>query len=565
MKKNLLLVILLVLVSASVQAITVEKWTLQGVASYAQALVAAIATGTGTSSGDSVSLQGSPVSTATPSTDQVLSWNGSAWEPKNPLDPDTGWISGNATDQYSIPIWDSTTNTWTARPMLPVGISAASSKQPLSITVSGTLQYLIPGGEPVSILPSFATPTSENGFHFAEMYVCATNTIGAYTPDYSGQDTYIRHAFDSDSNTYCRIMVYEDLSEFFTNAYISVDTDRAGPYLGDYYGFAVNGYSFQIASTTTYGASSWVFEAFQTDLLSWVTLDSVTATSTIGAGQWYTSTASFSTTVDGIGRTNTHSFRLRMTPASGSYLDIAEFQLLRNPASSAHWANTQPPASFAVQTVTFSPSSSVPTATGSVFTDTGGVLRVRDQHGATSPILTDYPRWNDLRVPLLSTNAGGTNAPTPVVVKVKGGSQGVFAFQFSATTEQELYCSVQLPHELYKTHAHPHVHWITPTPAANATAVWGIEYLIANVNATYPAATTIATAAGGAGNVAFKHVLTELPEIDLSQAKDSSVLLVRFFRDATNASDTLGACWASDFDLHVQIRDRGSLLEYGDN
>lgn len=213
------------------------------------------------------------------------------------------------------------------------------------------------------------------------------------------------------------------------------------------------------------------------------------------------------------------------------------------------------------------PSVASPTspASGTIWCDRDGIYRVYDQHGSWSTILTDYPRWQDLRVPLLSTNAGGTNAPTPVVVKVNGGSQGVFAHQFSATVEQELYCSIQLPHELYKTHAHPHVHWITPTPAANATAVWGIEYCIANVNATYPAATTIATAAGGAGNVAFKHVLTELPEIDLSGARDSSVLLVRFFRDATNASDTLAACWASDFDLHVQVGDKGSILEYGDN
>lgn len=214
------------------------------------------------------------------------------------------------------------------------------------------------------------------------------------------------------------------------------------------------------------------------------------------------------------------------------------------------------------------PSSASPTspASGTLWNAPDG-LRIYDRHGSFSTLLASYPVWNDLRVPLLSTNAGGTNAPTPVVVRkdAGGSSQGVFAYRFSDTQEQELYCSVQLPHGILKTHAHAHIHWITPDTTASTT-VWGIEYSIANVNATYPVS-VIATAAGTMNGIQYQHLLTEFPEIDLSSARDSSVILIRVFRDATNGSDTAAACWASDFDLHVQFPGAvtGSVSEYGDN
>lgn len=212
------------------------------------------------------------------------------------------------------------------------------------------------------------------------------------------------------------------------------------------------------------------------------------------------------------------------------------------------------------------PSVASPTnpATGTIWQDASGVYRVYDGNGSWSSVLTDYPVWQDLRVSLLSTNAGGTNAPSPVMVRQNGSSQGVFAFQFSATVEQELYTSVQLPHDCYKTIVSPHLHWISPNTNV-ATFVWGIEYAIANYNAAYPAATTIATAAAETDGTAYKHMITEFPAINISSAKDSAVLLFRVYRDATNASDTGAATWGTDFDLHYQVKNRGSSALYGDN
>ncbi len=213
------------------------------------------------------------------------------------------------------------------------------------------------------------------------------------------------------------------------------------------------------------------------------------------------------------------------------------------------------------------PSTASPTspASGTIWVDGDGIFRVYDQNGSWSTVLTDYPVWQDLRVSLLTTNAGGTNAPTPTVVRVNGGSQGVFAYQFHQTTEQELYCSIQLPHDCYKTYVSPHIHWM-PSDSSVGTVSWGIEYTLTNYLATVSAATTIATISAQTNGIDRQHLVSAFPNIDISGAKDSAVLLIRIYRVAGDASDTYSVgAFGTDFDLHYQIRNRGSQLMYGDN
>jgi hypothetical protein len=212
------------------------------------------------------------------------------------------------------------------------------------------------------------------------------------------------------------------------------------------------------------------------------------------------------------------------------------------------------------------PSVASPTipATGTIWQDASGCYRIYDSHGSWSAILTDYPVWQDLRVSLLSTNAGGTNPPTPVKVVGSGSSQGVFAYSFDAGTEEEVYASIQLPHDIYKTYVSPHLHWC-PQSTNVATVTLGIEYSLANYLATYPT-TTIATLAVLTPGVDRKHMITELPAINISGAKDSAVMLIRIFRAAADAGDTYAQeVFLTDFDLHYQVKNRGSERLYGDN
>lgn len=174
-------------------------------------------------------------------------------------------------------------------------------------------------------------------------------------------------------------------------------------------------------------------------------------------------------------------------------------------------------------------------------------------------------KWQDLRVSLLSTNAAGSNPPGLSKILATGSSQGVFAYAFDRLSEEELYTSVQLPHGFYKGTLEPHVHWQS-TDTSVATVTWGLEYVIQNINAVGSPATEIHRVSQVSSGVARKHQLAAFDHIHIENVKDSAIILVRFFRDATNASDTYNTdAIATDLDFHYQTDTLGSILEYGDN
>ena len=214
------------------------------------------------------------------------------------------------------------------------------------------------------------------------------------------------------------------------------------------------------------------------------------------------------------------------------------------------------------------PSTASPTspATGTLWNDPAAGIKVWDHHGSWSTLLTDYPAWQDLRVSLLSAKLSGSNEPGLTVVRTNGGgSQGVLTYAFDKASEEELYTSVQLPHDCYKTVVEPHIHWM-PSGTGAGTVTWCIEYTLTNYLATQPAATTIATCSQSTNEIDRQHLIADFPAIDISGAKDSAILLFRIYRAAANASDTYDAdAFATDFDLRYQVRNKGSEDEYGDN
>ena len=184
--------------------------------------------------------------------------------------------------------------------------------------------------------------------------------------------------------------------------------------------------------------------------------------------------------------------------------------------------------------------------------------------------LTDTA-WGDLRVPVLSTKLGGTKDPDFTKVLDDGdSSQGVFSYLFSASTEEELYFMVQMPHAWKQgTALHPHVHW---SPVANGSAgqkvSWGLEYSVAEIGPTFGDTTIIYgdTTTPDETLVADRHYLTELSYISMSSVDSVSTMLVcRVFRDATGGGGTDD--YANDaalleIDFHYEIDSMGSDSEY---
>ncbi len=87
--------------------------------------------------------------------------------------------------------------------------------------------------------------------------------------------------------------------------------------------------------------------------------------------------------------------------------------------------------------------------------------------------------WDDFLVNPDATSRGGSKTPVwggtgGTAFKNNSGSQGVFLWMFSASQEQEVYFTVQLPHK-YKvgTDLYPHVHWTTATGTPTRTNCMG--------------------------------------------------------------------------------------------
>jgi hypothetical protein len=171
--------------------------------------------------------------------------------------------------------------------------------------------------------------------------------------------------------------------------------------------------------------------------------------------------------------------------------------------------------------------------------------------------------WDDLTFGISAVKVGGINDPTFEVFKTNGaGSTGVYCYQFSPNSRQEVFFSVQLPHTFKEgSDVSPHVHW-SPLTTETGTVVWGLEYTIANFGETY-GNTLVDTIISSAHTTAFAHQIVDFPDIASTSRTVSAVYMCRMYRDATSTDDTYPskvALLAVDF--HVQKNKLGTEDEY---
>ena len=183
--------------------------------------------------------------------------------------------------------------------------------------------------------------------------------------------------------------------------------------------------------------------------------------------------------------------------------------------------------------------------------------------------------FNDITVPLFNSRLGNTNQAIWAQVKTNGsGSRGVYTFTFedqnSSSNEEEVFFTVQLPHNWKEgTAIYPHLHW-SPQAASAGSVVWGLEYSWANYDATTPLSfpnTTIinSTSAAIVSGDVDKHLITAFSSItpSASQDKISSILICRLYRKSADAADTYtGNAAVLSFDFHYEIDAVGSHSQY---
>ena len=189
---------------------------------------------------------------------------------------------------------------------------------------------------------------------------------------------------------------------------------------------------------------------------------------------------------------------------------------------------------------------------------------------------SDNTGWDDIRIPMTSTKAEGSKAPTFTQLFDDGsGSQGVFSYVFSNSTEQELYFGLQMPHGWKSgTAIHPHTHWVSNFAGIAGDVVeWGMEYVISEIGSEFGNTNIIYGSVNNAGEggiddtiVADRHYLTELgTPIDMSGVDTvSAMLLGRIFRNTSGVTDTFDKSVALlEIDFHYEIdQPFGSRGEY---
>lgn len=208
------------------------------------------------------------------------------------------------------------------------------------------------------------------------------------------------------------------------------------------------------------------------------------------------------------------------------------------------------------------------TGINTTLSQTSGDLRIIT--GPNKTLILDTPVYDDLRVPVTSTKAGGSKEPSFAVFKTNGaGSQGVFTYWFAGSvTEQELYFTSQMSHSWNGGTIHPHVHWVPNTNGGAGEKVqWNMEYTWSDIGTTF--GNTVMISGSNhipADNplVAGRHYLTELNDIipSTTQSGISSMLLCRIFRTPTYPLDTYtDTAGLLEVDFHYPIDKMGSRYE----
>ena len=148
---------------------------------------------------------------------------------------------------------------------------------------------------------------------------------------------------------------------------------------------------------------------------------------------------------------------------------------------------------------------------------------------------------------------GGSGAADPIYSVFFGNLRG---YELSATQMKEVFNCIHIRHN-YKPSGQVfiHVHWST---AGTNTGVcrWGFEYSVAKGHnqQNFPATTTVYVEQAAHGT-AYRHMVAETASsIDVTNIEPDSLILLRVFRDATHANDTLtDTAFLLKVDIHYEI------------
>ena len=169
--------------------------------------------------------------------------------------------------------------------------------------------------------------------------------------------------------------------------------------------------------------------------------------------------------------------------------------------------------------------------------------------------------WDDLRTPMQNTRLN----PTKSEPAFEEFTDGLFVYKFDTNNadDESLHFVAQMPHT-YKegTGFCPHIHW-APDNTNTGDVVWEFEYIIANIDGTFPTLAVNDRLVVAADGIALKHQRDDFATIDGTGLTISHMIICRLTRmSASDAADTFtGNACALEFDFHFQKDSLGSRTE----
>lgn len=160
--------------------------------------------------------------------------------------------------------------------------------------------------------------------------------------------------------------------------------------------------------------------------------------------------------------------------------------------------------------------------------------------------------WKDLIMPAGNLRPGAT---PPAFAAFLGG---IYAPRFDAGTRDEVHGSVELQHD-YKEGADLlfHVHW-SPTTTNTGNIVWGVEYTVANLGTTFPAALVVPGTPVAASGVVNRHQLNNVITIPGAGLKIGAVVVFRLYRQNGGTDTFTGNAFLHSIGIHYECDTTGS-------
>lgn len=165
--------------------------------------------------------------------------------------------------------------------------------------------------------------------------------------------------------------------------------------------------------------------------------------------------------------------------------------------------------------------------------------------------------WEDLIAPIATGRVAGANVPTWAQYRDDGaGSNGIYAYRFSATALNEVWLTLHVLHDYApRTVMYPHIHW-SPNTTSTGVVRWGIEYTIqkGHQQGAFPTTSVLYLEDTVSSDAQYMHRIVESEDdnvIPATNLETDALILMRMFRDGAHSNDTFpDAVFAFQLDIH---------------